>query len=122
VTGLPRRPPVAEPDPFDDELEALLDDVWRRHRQGLLERAAVLTGHLDAAREGTAGSWALAGAEAHRLTGALGSLGFDDLARDSGELERATATADPGAGAARMVELAGSITAALRAAEQRPRT
>jgi len=113
---------VAEPDPFDDELEALLDDVWDRHRQGLLERAAVLTSHLAAAQQGKAGAWALAGAEAHRLTGALGSLGFEDLARDSGELERAAATADPGAGAARMLELAGSITAALRATEQRPRT
>ena len=112
---------MAEPDPFDDELEALLDDVWRRHRKDLLARAAVLRGHLATARDGEGASWALAAAEAHRLTGALGSLGFDDLARDSGELERAAATADPGAGAARMVELAGSITAALRAAEQRPR-
>jgi HPt (histidine-containing phosphotransfer) domain-containing protein len=111
-------PAAPEPDPFDDELEALLDDVWRRHRTDLLARAAVLTDHLSDALAGRP-SWGLAGAEAHRLTGALGSLGFDELARVSGELERGAATAVPDE---QLVHRARGITAALEQAEQRPGT
>ena len=104
----------------DDELEALLDGVWSRRRTELLERVAQLRVCLDQAGSDPA-AWQEAGAEAHRLTGALGSLGFDELARRARAVERLV-TADPARGdvvAARAeVEVLG---ARLAAAEERPR-
>lgn len=70
----------------DEELERLLDGVWDRRRAELLTRVQQLAGHLDAALHDDA-AWTELGAEAHRLTGALGSLAFDGLARDAHALE-----------------------------------
>lgn len=62
------------------DLERLLDGVWQRRRAELLARVRLLANYLDdCPRE--PGAWAALGAEAHRLVGALGSLGFDELAR-----------------------------------------
>lgn len=85
-----------------DELERLLDGVWRRRRSELLDRVRLLGDHLDATAHDD-GAWSELGAEAHRLTGALGSLGFDDLARDARSLELAVSAGDPRAVALRPV-------------------
>lgn len=63
----------------DRELEALLDGVWQRRRAELMARVRLLASYLDECRR-EPGAWPALGAEAHRLVGALGSLGFDDLA------------------------------------------
>ena len=89
-------PGLAELDAEEARLQALLDGVWQRRRHELLRRftglgdAVVRLAHAD----GHDGRAAEAGAaEAHRLTGALGSLGFDELAAGAAELERALADA-----------------------------
>lgn len=71
-------------------LEALLDGVWQRRRAELLARVRLLASYVDDCPH-EPGAWAALGAEAHRLVGALGSLGFDELARALHTVEAAAA-------------------------------
>lgn len=76
---------------MSDELELLLDGVWQRRRSELLVRVDELLADLDAARAGDPAGWASLGAHAHRMTGALGTLGFDGPAGVTVEVEDAVA-------------------------------
>ncbi len=78
----------------DLDLEALLDGVWQRRRAELLARVRLLVSYLDeCGRE--AGAWEALGAEAHRLVGALGSLGFEQLAQSLRGIEVAVGRSAP---------------------------
>lgn len=104
-----------------DDLEAILDGVWSRRRTELLGRLAVMSGYLEQAAADP-DAWRELGAEAHRLTGALGSLGFDLPARAARELERQVAqspTAPDDLASQR--DLVAQVRTALASATARPR-
>lgn len=101
----------------DDDLEALLDGVWRRRRGELLERTALLRDALTRAAAGDAEARDAATAEAHRLTGALGSLGFTELSESTLRVERALRS---GQDAGALGEDASAVDRALHDATRRP--
>lgn len=104
-----------------DALEALLDGVWARRRAELLDRVGLLAAHLERSAADSA-AWSEVGAEAHRLTGALGSLGFEGPARSARDLERQVAAhpdGPPDVAAARQV--VEHLRDTLAGAQTRPR-
>ena len=95
----PQDPAAGDLDAEEARLQALLDGVWQRRRHELLSRFADLgDAVLLLARAGghDGGAAEQGAAEAHRLAGALGSLGFDALAGNAAGLERALALACDG--------------------------
>lgn len=107
----------------DAGLEALLDGVWRRRRSELLARVDALAAGLRSARTGDRAAWQDVGVQAHRLTGALGSLGFTELGRAAARLEAAVA-AHPAPGPELLDALAAQVQRlqeALVSAHERPR-
>lgn len=108
-------------DGFPD-LEQLLDGVWQRRRSELVGRVVLLRAHVERSEQDV-DAWVALGAEAHRLTGALGSLGFDELAHEARALESAVGESPAGprdvAGLRSAVE---RMHDALCAAQSRPRS
>ena len=106
-----------------DALEQLLDGVWTRRRAELVERSAALQALLDGAVARDAGAWTELAAQAHRMVGALGALGFEQLALDLRQVEVAVDAhplpdATVLAAAATPVRQLGAV---LAATEARPR-
>lgn len=103
------------------DLEALLDGVWQRRRAELLDRAAVLCDALALAGGGDQAAWAIAAAEAHRLAGALGTLGFHDLGAKARTLELALPAGTPDDAAAQAaLPAAEQLLAGITSADRRP--
>ena len=104
---------MSSPDP---ELDALLDAVWQRRRPEVLERLARLQDSLIAAEEDPEAREA-ARAEAHRLTGSLGMMGFLALSDRTVRVERALRDGEP---AAPLTADVRAVEEEVRAHERRP--
>lgn len=115
--------PADRIDPADedpDEFTALLDGIYLRRRAELLDAATALVADVDAWCAGTPGAGDRVAATAHRLSGGLGTLGFDDLSQAARTLEQSARrpVGDPDSAPA----LARRLLGVLQRADRRPLT
>lgn len=91
--------------PSDDEIQALLADVWQRHLPALHERLNLLQRAAESSATGNLSEAARAEAQstAHKLAGNLGMFGHQEAGDIAGHIEQALKSPTPGTALATLV-------------------
>ena len=104
-----------------DALAEALNALWRQYLPQMQERVAAIASAADKLQRGEEGEHAsLAGAEAHKLAGVLGTFGLargTDLARDAEMLCNNAAADDAGQLGARLARIADELSQVLASRE-----